>query len=437
MKVSIIGLGKLGMPMMAAIASRGIEVIGVDIRDDLVKAINAGECPTHEIGVSGMFFSHKAILRAKSDVSEAVLEADASFIVVPTPLSTYQQRFRNDALIEAVAAVGKVCKPGHLVVIVSTVMPGTMQTVIKPLLPVGTLLAYSPEFIALGSVIRNLLNPDWVLIGEDSPEAGDQLEEFYKRVCLNNPPIIRMNTINAEIAKLAQNCFVTTKISFANSLAEICENVPGGDARTVLKAIGHDQRVGAKALMPGLGFGGPCFPRDNIAFQSFAKEFGAGAPLAVATQAVNQFLPERIAKAISSRLEPHSTVAILGAAYKPNTDVIEESHAVHIGIHLVGMGHTVRITDLLAMDKLKAEFRSVFFVVGTGAEACTGASACVYGLPGYGGWMGELAEWLLPPKLIIDPWDSMPAAGEDERFTYLAIGVGKNVDSSERFRYDL
>jgi len=436
--ICVIGIGKLGLSMAAAVASRGYQVIGVDIRQEVVDAVNRGESPVVETGLRKLIRDHKEKIRATTDLAKAVRSSDASFVVVATPLQA-DKRFSNAYLLEAVKSIGTALRGGkkpHMVSIVSTVMPGTVNHLIKPLLEkesgrkCGTdlMLAYNPEFIALGSVVRNFLNPDWVLAGVDSPAAGDWLEAFYKKVCTNDPPVMRMSPVSAEIAKLAQNCFVTTKISFANSIAAICENVPGADARTILKAMGHDKRVGEKALLPGLGFGGPCFPRDNLAFQSFAKEFGCEAPLAGAVQQVNEALPLRVARSIAALLEPHSTIAILGAAYKTDTDIIEESHAVLIGRRLADEGYRVRITDPLAASRLEAEAGEHFTVVSSAADACRGAHACFFGLPLYGDLtIDHLAEWMSPPRLIVDPWATLTSAASDKRFSYLAIGAGKKA----------
>ncbi len=149
-------------------------------------------------------------------------------------------------------------------------------------------LCYNPEFIALGSVIRDMLNPDMILIGESDPRSGELLEELYKGVCDSNPRIQRMNYVNAELTKLSVNTFVTTKISYANMLAQVCERLPGADADVVTSAIGCDTRIGSKYLKGALGYGGPCFPRDNVAFSALARATGAPALLAEATDQLNR-----------------------------------------------------------------------------------------------------------------------------------------------------
>ncbi|MBV9463774.1 MAG: nucleotide sugar dehydrogenase, partial [Verrucomicrobiae bacterium] len=377
-RISIVGIGKLGLSMAGALASRGFQVTGVDVRRDVVEAVNRGECPLVETGLADLICENQSRIRATTSIAKGVEASDATFIVVATPLKA-DQRFSNAYLEEAVKSIGQALQnktEPHLVAVVCTVMPGTTENIVKPLLEKHAgrkcgdrlMLAYNPEFIALGTVVRDFLNPDWVLVGEDSPAAGDCLEAFYRKACKNNPPIRRMNPTNAEIAKLAQNCFVTMKISFANSLAAICEHVPNADARVVLDAISNDSRVGGKAIRPGLGFGGPCFPRDNVAFQSFATEFGMEAPLASAVQQINSTIPAHIMKRVRAHIQPPSTIAILGAAYKPNTDIVEESHAVILAQRLASAGFRVRISDRLARTRLESEAGELFDVVSGEAD---------------------------------------------------------------------
>jgi UDPglucose 6-dehydrogenase len=211
-------------------------------------------------------------------------------------------------------------------------------------------LCYSPEFIALGSVVRNLLKPDFVLIGESDSRAGDVLSDVYRSVCDNNPPIARMNFVNAELAKISVNTFVTTKISYANMLAEICEHLPGANVDIVTSAIGLDQRIGSKYLKGATGYGGPCFPRDNVAFSRLAEMIGASAEIAQATDLINRRQAERLASLIGEHLSDGATVGILGLAYKPDTPVIEESQGVALARFLLERGSAVVVYDPLAME---------------------------------------------------------------------------------------
>jgi UDPglucose 6-dehydrogenase len=165
-------------------------------------------------------------------------------------------------------------------------------------------LCYSPEFIALGSVIHDFLNPDFCLIGEQDERAGKRLEACYLEIMANRPPCRRMSLENAELTKVALNTFVTTKITYANMLAELCARMPGGDVDTVSDALGLDTRIGRRYLTGGLGYGGPCFPRDNIALGYFARAVGADAGLAEATDRLNRSASGKLAQTVASILSP-------------------------------------------------------------------------------------------------------------------------------------
>jgi UDPglucose 6-dehydrogenase len=223
MKISVVGLGKLGAPLAAVLASKGFRVVGTDVDPAFIEAINSGKAPIDEPHLQELIDENRARLRATGDAGAAVAETDATFIIVPTP-SDATGRFSNQFVLDALESVGHGVrqKSGyHLVVITSTVMPGSTGGEIRAALEtharrrVGETLGlcYNPEFIALGSVVRDMLSPDMILIGESDPKAGDMLESIYYETCDNKPLIRRMSFVNAELTKIAVNTFVTTKIS--------------------------------------------------------------------------------------------------------------------------------------------------------------------------------------------------------------------------------
>ena len=273
--LSVIGLGKLGASMLAGMASRGFKVLGVDIAESTVRAVNEGHAPVQETGLEEMISAHRANVRATTSHEEAVLGSDVSFVIVPTPSDrrgAFELQYAKYAFEQLGKALAKKDRY-HLVVLTSTVLPGSTRYGLLPVLEATSGkrcgkdfgLCYGPEFIALGSVIRDFLNPDFYLVGEFDERSGDVLEEVNRRICEKEPIVHRMSLENAEIAKIALNSYVTIKISFANTLADLCERIPGGDVDVVSDAIGSDTRIGRKYLTGGLGFGGPCFPRDNVA----------------------------------------------------------------------------------------------------------------------------------------------------------------------------
>jgi len=379
MKISVIGLGKLGAPLAAVFASKGFPVVGTDLNPAFVDAINAGRAPVDEPRLQELISENRERLRATMDASTAVAETDVTFVIVPTP-SGPDGRFTNDFVVDAMQRVGAGLrrKTGyHVVVITSTVMPGSTGGDIRAALEVhagrqvGTSLGlcYNPEFIALGTVVRDMLSPDMILIGESDARAGEILERIYERSCENKPVVRRMNFVNAELTKIAVNTYVTTKISYANMLADICDRLPTADVDVVTQAVGSDSRVGAKYLRGAVGYGGPCFPRDNVAFASLARSLGARADLAEATDTVNQYQIERVLGAVQARVRDRETVGILGLAYKPDTSVVEQSQGLMLASRLLEAGHSVVVFDPKAQDTAFADMAQPFAAAAS-AEDC-------------------------------------------------------------------
>jgi len=429
MKVSVIGLGKLGSPMVAAFASRGFEVIGVDVNSEFVRLINEGKPPVFETDLDEYLKKNKERISATKDYREAVLNSEITFIIVPTP-SEKDGNFSTQYVVQAGKEIGKALKEKpnfHLVVLTSTVTPGSTEGDLLPVLEeysgkkcgIGFGLCYNPEFIALGSVINGLLNPDFVLIGESDKRSGDILESFYKDFCLNNPPIKRMSIINAEITKIALNTYVTTKISYSNMLAELCEKIPGGNIDVVTDALGCDRRIGHKYLKGALGYGGPCFPRDNRALIFTAKRFGVELPIAEATDKINQHQVERLVEKVLSLLPENGKVCILGLSYKPETNVIEESQSVEIAKEISEKGISVIAFDPQAMENAKKVLNKVSFANSL-KEAVEQADLILITVP----WK-EFKEiqphWLKDGAILFDCWRILDP--KKYKGKYFAIGI--------------
>jgi UDPglucose 6-dehydrogenase len=387
MKISVVGLGKLGAPLAAVLASKGFRVVGSDVNPAFIEAVNAGKAPVDEPRLQELIDENRARLHATADAAAAVVESDATFVIVPTPSDT-TGRFSNQFVLAALESVGEGVrrKTGyHLVVITSTVMPGSTGGEIAGALEtharrrVGEMLGlcYNPEFVALGSVVRDMLSPDMVLIGESDSKAGDMLESIYFETCDNKPLIRRMSFVNAELTKIAVNTYVTTKISYANMLADICDRLPGADVDVVTQAIGCDSRIGAKYLRGAIGYGGPCFPRDNVAFTVVARSIGARAELAEATDSLNGYQVTRVLEAIRARDPGSGPIGVLGLAYKPDTSVIECSQGLALVRHLLDAGRDVVAFDPKALASAH-EALDRRFTAATSAEECIrGASLVV------------------------------------------------------------
>jgi len=436
MKLSIIGLGKLGAPMAAVMAHKGHTVVGVDVNPAFVEAIQQGRAPVKETGLVQMIQANRERLSATESYEEAILATDVTFIIVPTP-SGSDGKFSMDFVLKAAGKIGEALRKKstwHLVVLSSTVMPGSMETILLPALErfsgkrcgpdFG--LCYNPEFIALGSVVRDMLNPDMILIGESDTRSGGILETLYTGVCESGPRIQRMNFVNAELTKLSVNTFVTTKISYANMLAQVCETLPGADVDVVTAAIGCDSRIGQKYLKGALGYGGPCFPRDNVAFSAMARTNGVPALLAEATDEMNRRQVPRLAALILSRLPAGGTAGVLGLSYKPNTEVIEESQGVGLAKELVALGVRVTVYDPLAMPNARAQLGDRVAYAATAPACAAEADVLAVTTP----W----AEFrnLRPEDLrrsggrptVLDCWRILPRESFETAAEYLTLGYG-------------
>src|SRR3989475_3695402 len=338
--VSVCGLGKLGACIAATLAERGFEVLGVDIDPEKVRRVNEGLPPVEEPLLAETITAGRRRLKATLDHREAVA-TDVSFFIPPSP-SLPDGSFSNEFLLRAMqpvaAAVREKRKAGHLFVCSSTTTPGAMDTVLIPMLEreLGGVcgrdfgVCYNPEFIALGNVIQGLLEPDLVLIGESDSESGAALEELYKKYNRNAPHIARMSIASAELAKISVNSFITMKISFTNQLRMIAQKIPKADIHAMLEAIGSDSRIGQKYLRAGLSYGGPCFPRDNRLLAFAARQVGLEAPLAEATDRVNEMTNRDLLEAVEHLATKGDTIAVLGVSYKPDTYITEESAGLYL-----------------------------------------------------------------------------------------------------------
>lgn len=432
---SVIGLGKLGAPMAAAIASRGLYVIGVDVDARKVEALNSGRPPVFEPGLADLLQATKGRLTATNDLGAAVLASDVTFIVVPTP-SEPGGGFSLKYVLQACEGIGvglATKNRFHLVVLTSTVMPGSTGGPVREVLEKTSGkrcgedfgLCYSPEFIALGSVIRDFLNPDFILIGESDPRSGALLEQLYRRICENNPPVARMNFVNAELTKLAVNTFVTTKISFANMLARICERLPGGDVDVVTMALGLDSRIGPKCLKGAVGYGGPCFPRDNLALVALADQLGVPATIAEATDEFNRSQVDWLADRLKEYLSPDGKVGILGLTYKPHTDVVEEAFGLMLAAKLADQGYTVVAYDPAGLGNAQRILGSRVRFVDAAEQCIAEADVVVVATP----WplFRELpAEaWARhgPPRVVVDCWRVLGHLAGHAGVAHVPLGV--------------
>jgi UDPglucose 6-dehydrogenase len=429
-------LGKLGAPLAVCFASKQFQVIGVDVNPRSVDLINRGIAPVFEPGLQELLTANRNQITAIEDCEASVADTDVSFIVVPTP-SDESGGFSLHYVLQTCEGIGKALSRKddfHLVVLSSTVMPGSTGGHVKPTLEhfsgkkcgedFG--LCYGPEFIALGSVIRNFLNPDFVLIGESDARSGELLAGIYRELCDNDPPAARMNWVNAELTKLLVNSFVTTKITFANTVARICEHVPGADADVVASALGLDKRIGHRYLKGAIGYGGPCFPRDNAALAAFARKLGVPAMLAETTDRVNRQQVVYLAELVKSKLPKNGRVGILGLSYKPDTDVVEESQGLLLAELLADQAISLSVYDPASMENARKVLHSPITFSPSAEECISTADVVVVTTP----WeqFREIRCQHLPSdgrrRVLLDCWGIVKPGALGDDVEYVCLGTG-------------
>jgi UDPglucose 6-dehydrogenase len=354
----VIGLGKLGLPLAILLAKSGYQVTGFDLSEKrIIDILNLNIEPEPKV-LSMLEETLQKNLSVTSNINDSFQQSEMSFLIVPTP-SNEEGEFVNTYLESAIELIIENSKvPNHIICVVSTVMPGTCEYFEKEFIPskinnskTKFRLAYSPEFVALGTVIDNMQWPDMVLLGVGEENVASTLLPILTSFALNNPQIKVMSLASAEIAKISVNTFVTAKISYANMIAELSDKIPGANKYDILEALGADSRIGVKYLNPGLGFGGPCFPRDNKAFAKIGDSLNVDTELAKATHSINLRQPKISAQRINAKYgKKHKTLTLLGLAYKPGSFVTEESQAVMLVKELSGKWNRIYVHDPLVND---------------------------------------------------------------------------------------
>jgi UDPglucose 6-dehydrogenase len=434
---SVVGLGKMGMPLAAAIASRGFDVIGVDTMPERVEALNGGPIPGPDAGMdvrlAGVIRANAGRLRGTGSHREAVAASDVSLVVVPTP-SDERGAFALGPAQEAFRSVGRAlaAKSGrHLVVLVSTVLPGSTRQRLVPVLErasgkrcgpeIG--LCYSPIFAALGSVVDDFLSPDFIVVGEFDEASGDELARHYRGLLRNEAPVKRMSLENAEIAKLAVNAYVTTKITFANLLAAICERLPDGDVDVVADAMGADRRIGRDYLTGGLGYGGPCFPRDNNALRFLAESLGVSGVFPQTVDRLNRSLTGELLARLPIDAGEGRRVAVVGLSYKPDTAVVDDSPGIHLARQIARRGARVVAYDPLASVAARAELGGEVRVVDSIDECLRDADLVLLTTPGPVSDLDARAlKAAASPVTVVDFWRTWPEFSGQPDVIYVPVG---------------
>ncbi|MCV2491115.1 UDP-glucose/GDP-mannose dehydrogenase family protein [Geodermatophilus sp. YIM 151500] len=385
MKVSVVGCGYLGAVHAAAMAELGHEVVGVDVDQRKVAALNEARAPFFEPGLDELLGRTLGAgrLRFTTDFGDAA-GAQVHFVCVGTP----QKRGEYAADLRYVEAATEsllaVLQPGELLVGKSTVPVGTaarLAELVDGKVP-GALVAWNPEFLREGFAVQDTLHPDRLVYGVPSGPDGERaralLDEVYTTIVAAGTPQVVTDYATAEMVKTAANSFLATKISFINAMAELCE-ATGADVKQLADAIGFDDRIGRKFLNAGLGFGGGCLPKDIRAFMARAGELGADQALTFLREVDNINMRRRIrmvelAREVCDGSLLGKRVAVLGAAFKPDSDDIRDSPALNVAQQLQLQGAVVRVTDPAALDNSRREWPHLDYAA-TPEEAAERADA--------------------------------------------------------------
>jgi UDPglucose 6-dehydrogenase len=339
--ILVVGLGKLGLPLAAVIANAGYKVLGYDKSLVLVESLNNREFYSSEPGLLNLLKKNSKKLSFKSSISFQDLESiDVIFIIVPTP-SLPNGAFSNEHILKIIDELGihlKLKQTKTAVCIVSTVMPGScdgeirnrIENITGEILGNKIGLCYHPEFIALGSVIRNLQFPDYQLLGVSNDWVAKLTEKVFQSVVKHKVPCKKMTLLEAEIVKLSVNNYITMKISFANSLLQLVDHFENVKIKIVTEAIGLDSRIGTKYLTAGAPYGGPCFPRDTLAMSKLFRDASITNSYSELTPRINRDYTTFLMNKISNLVNETDKIGILGISYKMGTPVIDESPGVSI-----------------------------------------------------------------------------------------------------------
>ena len=388
MNVAIIGTGYVGTVTGTCFAELGHNVVCVDVDAAKVDRINAGIPPIHEPGLPALLKAHVGKrLRATDDYNDAILNSEVTFICVGTP-SGDDGRIDLSIVRSASKSIGKaLAERGadalyayHVVVVKSTVVPGTTDEVVAPLIRenvryegdvVG--IAMNPEFLREGKAVHDFMNPDKIVIGGDT-RAIDIVARLYENISCE---ITRTDTKTAEMIKYANNSFLATKISFANEIGNICKKL-GIDVYEVMSAIGKDFRIEGQFLNAGAGFGGSCFPKDVKALIGRASELGYDPLLLNAVIRINEEQPMRMVELLANRIGDvcNRRIAVLGLSFKNETDDIRESRSIPVIRELLNRGATVAAYDPLASENMREVFPDILYC-DSAKDALGGADACM------------------------------------------------------------
>ncbi|MFC1906270.1 UDP-glucose dehydrogenase family protein [Chloroflexota bacterium] len=373
MKISVIGAGYVGLTTGACLAKMGHKVVIVDTNEERIEAIKQGKCPIHERGLEEILST--ASIEVTNDLCHAITNTNISFVCVGTDSSNYKDCSNLTNVKEVITGIARILNNYHLIVIKSSVPPGTTENVIIPLLEeqggeagkdFG--ICVNPEFLREGMAISDFLNPDRIVIGEIDKNSGNILVELFKNF---NCPIIRVAPRTAEMIKYASNAFLGMKISFINEIGNICKLL-GIDTYEVAAGMGYDKRIGDKFLNAGIGFGGSCLPRNLVELILMSKKIGYIPRILEEVINLNEKQPLLMLRLLKKHVPNINgkEIGILGLAFKANTDDIRESRALLIVDNLLREGAKIKAYDPAAMDNFKKLFPNISYTSSKGVLKC-------------------------------------------------------------------
>ncbi|XDZ68646.1 UDP-glucose/GDP-mannose dehydrogenase family protein [Alphaproteobacteria bacterium LSUCC0226] len=385
MKISVIGTGYVGLVSGACFSEFGFDVTCIDKDAAKIQKINQGEMPIYEPGLADLVARNVAAgrLHFALDLAAAVAAADAVFIAVGTPT----RRGDGHADLSFVYAVAEEIAPhlsGYTVVVTKSTVPvGTgreVESIVARVNPDAQFdVVSNPEFLREGAAISDFMRPDRVVVGAETDAARDVMRTLYRPLFLIETPILFTNLETSELIKYASNAFLAVKISYINQMADLCEMV-GADVHDVAKGMGLDKRIGNKFLHPGPGYGGSCFPKDTIALVKTAEKHGSDVSIVDAVVAFNQArkmaMAERVIIAMGGSVAG-AQIAILGLAFKPETDDMRDSPSLDIIHALVKAGANLRLYDPKAMDEARPLLPPVVTFCESATDCLTGAACAV------------------------------------------------------------
>ena len=367
LRISVIGLGFVGLSLAVTNAKKGFTTIGVDIEDKKISRLKKGNPYFFEPSLTNYLKSSlkSGKIQFTTEVKKAILETDITFLTVGTPLLS-SGKIDLSYVKKASKEIKSILiskKKFHLVVIKSTLPPLTTNNVIFPIFKnlinkKKMSLLVNPEFLSEGYAIKDILDPHLIVIGEQDKKSGNILEKYYKDFYKITPEIIRTSFSTAELIKYANNAFLATKISFINSMANLCQKIPNSDVNTISYAIGKDVRIGPLFLQAGPGFGGSCLPKDLTGIINFSKNLKIKNNFFQAVKEVNELQPKKIIELMKKMnvYNKRKVIAILGLAFKKDTDDIREAVSGKLIKKIISSGLNVKVHDPMAMNNFKKKF---------------------------------------------------------------------------------